>query len=437
MSARNGHAIVLRGDARDLPLPDDSVDLIVTSPPYWAQRSYQDGGQHYDGQIGDESSPGAYIDSLLDCVTEWTRVLKPTGSLWVNLGDKYASNPRGPNGSSSALTNGAQQRPGRSGVSASAAGVPRKSLLLLPERFRIACVDKIGLIARETVVWNKTNGMPESATDRCRRSHEDWVHLTKAERYYSAVDYLRTPPSGYARRPGAKRVPAPGQRQRTMSDSCNPLGALPGSVWSLPTQPLIVPPHVAHEACCGGAPVPGCQQGLRHFAAFPTALPRTIINGWCPRVVCLACGEGRRPAVDTGPARGDHNGDSRNLIEGRISNGHERNRLYRERRATATGIGIGIGRRIVGETCACLDVAAPTRPGVVLDPFGGTGTTALVASALGRVGITVDRSADYCRLAQWRTSDSRQIAKAMGQKPPAVQHRKDPGQLDIFDAAEA
>jgi DNA modification methylase len=84
-------ATVLRGDARNLPLPDASVDLIVTSPPYWSLRSYLDNGEHYDGQIGAEATPAAYIDSLIDCTREWVRVLKPTGSRCVNLGDKYST----------------------------------------------------------------------------------------------------------------------------------------------------------------------------------------------------------------------------------------------------------------------------------------------------------------------------------------------------------
>jgi hypothetical protein len=73
---------------------------------------------------------------------------------------------------------------------------------------------------------------------------------------------------------------------------------------------------------------------------------------------------------------------------------------------------------------------APTRPAIILDPFGGTGTTALVAHALGRVGITVDMSADYSRLAAWRTSDRGELAKAMRVPKPAP---VPDGQLDMFD----
>jgi DNA modification methylase len=86
-----GTAQVIRADARNLPLADNSVDLVVTSPPYFALRSYQDGGEHYAGQIGSEPTPAEFVAALLDVTRECVRVLKPSGSLWVNLGDKYAS----------------------------------------------------------------------------------------------------------------------------------------------------------------------------------------------------------------------------------------------------------------------------------------------------------------------------------------------------------
>lgn len=76
---------------------------------------------------------------------------------------------------------------------------------------------------------------------------------------------------------------------------------------------------------------------------------------------------------------------------------------------------------ITGYACACSRPDAPTRPAIILDPFGGTGTTALLAHALGRHGITIDRSADYCRLAAWRTSDRGELARALEvPKPPPV-----------------
>ena len=84
-----GRAYVLRGDAANLPLPDESVDLVVTSPPYFGLRDYRDGGGSLAGQIGAEATPQAFVDALLGCTAEWVRVLKPSGSIFVNLGDKY------------------------------------------------------------------------------------------------------------------------------------------------------------------------------------------------------------------------------------------------------------------------------------------------------------------------------------------------------------
>ena len=82
--------VVIRADARTLPLPDGCADLIVTSPPYFGLRSYTDDGAHYGGQIGSEATPAEWLAALVACTREWVRVLKPSGSLFVNLYDKYA-----------------------------------------------------------------------------------------------------------------------------------------------------------------------------------------------------------------------------------------------------------------------------------------------------------------------------------------------------------
>jgi DNA modification methylase len=325
-----GTATILRADARSLPIADASVDLIVTSPPYFALRSYTDGGEHYDGQIGAEATPAEYITALLACTVEWARVLKPTGSIFVNLGDKYAEKA-GPGHADrgDGTVTFRPERPRRRQVP----GVRPKSLMLLPERYRIGCADRLGLIVRQVQIWSKPNGLPESVKDRTRRAHEDWVHLTKRPRYYADLDPLREEPTRWdpPRKLGTRNktprhtVAADYTGWKDHMVSNNPLGTTPGSVWVIPTEPLSVPDHLDVE----------------HYAAFPTEWPRRLITGWCPAV------------------------------------------------------------------------------GTVLDPFGGTGTTALVAKVLGRHGISVDRSADYCRLAEWRTTDPGQLAKAMRvEKPP-------------------
>lgn len=405
---------LIRGDALDLPLADGSVDLVVTSPPYFGLRSYTDGGAHYSGQIGDEATPAEFVDSLLAATREMARVLKPSGSIWVNLGDKYQT----------------------IGPSRSAPGVRAKSLIGIPWRYALRCIDDLGLILRAEVCWSKPNGLPESVTDRVRRSHETWFHFTKSPRYYSAVDELRTPHVDARTRPRNGGPSAAWGRDGKLGDvtgerhnTGNPLGALPGSVWSISTEPLTVPDHL----------------GVDHYAAFPMEWPRRLVTGWSPRAVCSACGEGRRPVVasvgldmsrpqarraqqladraglteehlrallsvgvsDTGRGKATQSGTGKNTPEVYALADEARDALggyareYLLRRPTA-----------FTDECACPDTSAPSTPGVVLDPFGGTGTTALVADALGRHGISVDMSADYLRIAQWRTTDPRQRARA-------------------------
>lgn len=358
-------AIVTQGDARALSFPDGSIDLIVTSPPYLGLRSYQDGGQHYATQIGSEATPAEFIAALVACTGEMARVLKPTGSIFVNLGDKYG---------------------------------PDKSLRLLPERYRIACTDDLDLIARAVIVWSKPNGLPESVTDRVRRSHEDWVHLTKSPRYFQAVDEIREPHAEHTLKyygAGTKKKQAkrPYAEESGRGDgggftSVGSLGKLPGSVWTIATQPLRVPAEL----------------NVNHFAAFPMEWPRRLITGWCPREVCTACGEGRRPVTERASAE-RHNGGRAPILQ------YDAHVAAKYADNDTRTLSIKPDYRITGYACACPDTSAPSTPGVVLDPFGGTGTTALVADVLGRTGISVDASADYGRIAQWRTTDSKQRAR--------------------------
>ena len=409
-------ATVLRADARCLPLADDSVDLVVSSPPYWSLRSYQDAGEHYAAQIGAEASPAEFVDALIEVTRELMRVTKPAGSIWINLGDKYNAY-NGNRGEGTIQRNDVRQSAPR-GNGLDVAGVRAKSLIGIPWRYAIRCIDELGLILRAEVIWSKPNGLPESVTDRVRRSHEQWFHFTLNPRYYSAVDEIREPairddPRASGKRYSVGVMNRPGSEHRGLAAKPNnPLGSLPGSVWEIATEPLKVPAEL----------------GVDHFAAFPTEWPRRIIQGWSPAGVCVECGEGRRPAIDKSLAildRGDV-GSRGSKFTG-SHEWHEHNRYGQDKvygRSEVT---------ITGYACACPEPTAPTTPGVVLDPFGGTGTTALVAKALGRHGISVDMSADYCRLAKWRTTDEAQLAKAMRVEKPAQQTT---GQISMLDLLE-
>jgi DNA modification methylase len=398
-------ASIVRGDARHLPLPATSVDLIVTSPPYFGLRSYQDGGEHYDGQIGAEATPREYVAALLECTAEWMRVLKPEGSLWINLGDKYSgAQAQNDKRDSARIDSAAYWRQ----TNPKNTGIPAKSLMGFPWRYALRCIDDLGLILRAEVIWSKPNGLPESVTDRVRRSHEQWFHMVKSPRYFSAVDEIREPHIAPERNHGENAMRGRNVNiVRTGTGSyagSNALGKVPGSVWEIATQPLKVPAELA----------------VQHFASFPLELPRRIISGWSPSGICTACGEGRRPTV----TRDRRN--TRPLLE---TTAHLAAHQGNDGRAFSRG---ETDVAITGYACACPDTIAPTRPSVVLDPFGGTGTTSLVADVLGRHGVSVDMSADYCRLAAWRTTDPGERARAIGVPKPAPVMT---GQGDLFGEA--
>lgn len=405
-------ATILRADALALPIADASVDLVVTSPPYFGLRSYQDGGEHYAGQLGSEPTPAEFVDALIAATREMVRVLKPSGSIWVNLGDKYAGStrhmPTHRGSVSEHHSRGMAESQSATVGDIETPGIRPKSLIGIPWRYAIRCIDELGLILRAEVIWSKPNGLPESVTDRVRRSHEQWFHFTVQPRYFSAVDEIREAHSDNAHARRADGKPTPKQlagldgsvRRGYMAETyTNPLGKLPGSVWTVPTEPLRVPESL----------------GVDHFAAFPTEWPRRIIAGWSPRGVCSACGEGRRPVAERKPMvwRPGPKSDCY-AVDGTT-------------RKVASGTMLAPAEtRITGYACACPEPTAPATPGVVIDPFGGTGTVALVADTLGRHGISVDLSADYCRLAQWRTSDPKQRAKAARVDPaPEVPEPQD------------
>lgn len=401
-----GTASIIRANSRDLPLADNSVDLVVTSPPYFALRSYQDGGEHYAGQIGDEPTPAEFVASLLEVTRECVRVLKPSGSLWVNLGDKYNAY-NGGRGPGTIQDNEPRQSVPR-GNGLDVKSVRPKSLIGIPWRYALRCIDDLGLILRAEVIWAKPNGLPESVTDRVRRSHEQWFHMTLEPRYYSAVDEIReaTNPANDAH--SAKYREAARTYGRAATDAHprsdgngnglftpNPLGKLPGSVWTVPTEPLRVPDHL----------------GIDHFAAFPTEWPKRIIQGWSPAGVCVECGEGRRPVVQKELEHVSFTSNAKTLRGNQVDHAVQQVRTRHGRaannvsRETAT---------ITGYACACPEPTAPTTPAVVLDPFGGTGTTAMVAKALGRHGIQrrhVRRLLPPRRVANQRPRPARQGAR--------------------------
>jgi hypothetical protein len=144
------------GDSRTVlsKIPDQAVDFCMTSPPYWGHRQYDESG------IGLESRYVEYIDNLLAVITEVHRILKDTGSFWLNIGDAY----RG------------------------------KSLVGLPWRVALRMLDEQGWMMRNNVVWHKVKGGPDNSRDKLRNVHENLFHFVKTDRAYYDIDAIRIRP---------------------------------------------------------------------------------------------------------------------------------------------------------------------------------------------------------------------------------------------------
>ncbi|MEU1443066.1 DNA-methyltransferase [Streptomyces mirabilis] len=255
---------MLLGDALEQlrTLPDGSVDCIVTSPPYFGLRDYGTPGQY-----GLEATPAAYVETMRTVFAEARRVLAEEGTLWLNLGDSYAYPP------GSAGRQGDGQRKGRTFTAEGLHGtiaLPPKNLLMIPERVAMAFQDD-GWILRNKIVWNKTNAMPASVTDRFSNRYEHLFLFTQAERYWFDLEAVKVPVTGHAQ--GKAHSKAYAQALGTETDKVarrfgiNETTTLhqqndlrnPGDVWSIPTRPYTA----------------------AHFAVFPIDLPLRCIKAGC------------------------------------------------------------------------------------------------------------------------------------------------------------
>jgi DNA modification methylase len=280
---------LLAGDAVEQlrTLPDGSVNCVVTSPPYYGLRDY--GGN--PGQIGLENTPTELVARLVDVFAEVRRALADDGTLWLNIGDSYASKTKGSGGTARVTlagpATGSYFTPRRINPD-----VPDKNLIGIPWRTAFALQDD-GWTLRNAAVWHKPNAMPESVRDRLSCRYEHVFLLTKSRRYHFDLDAIREPLaypealtqgivfggksggegklSSSSRRGGGHRSVyggdvQPGQRRPKNGGpgphhrAENERGRNPGDVWTIPTRPL-------PEA---------------HFAAFPIDLPRRCILAGCP-----------------------------------------------------------------------------------------------------------------------------------------------------------
>ena len=181
-------ATIYIGDVLDRlrEMPEESVQCVVTSPPYWGLRDYG-----VIGQIGLEATPAEFLAKMVEVFREVRRVLRKDGTCWVNMGDSYTRNGGTEGG-------GNRKQMHLEGVQKRMCSIPdgcrlkAKDLVGMPWRMAFALQDD-GWWLRQDIIWSKPNPMPESVTDRCTKAHEYLVWLTKSARYYFDRDAIRTP----------------------------------------------------------------------------------------------------------------------------------------------------------------------------------------------------------------------------------------------------
>ena len=165
-------------------MPDKSIDCVITSPPYWQLRDY-----NYPEQWGLEPTFEEYLEHLWQMMDEIYRVLKPEGTVWINLGDTYGGGVAGKGGDTgyhikdNPLIKGTKFDIGHKKPL-------NKSLLLIPHRFAIGCIDR-GWKMRNDIIWAKRNAMPESVTDRFSKKHEYMFFMVKSDKYYFNLDAIK------------------------------------------------------------------------------------------------------------------------------------------------------------------------------------------------------------------------------------------------------
>lgn len=451
---------IICGDARSAlaGMPEQSVQTCVTSPPFYSLRDYHvppsvwggasecahewteweeqhderedvahaktrttdrcwgDASRRFDGNhqkhragsfcrlcgawlgcLGLDPTPGLYVAHLVDVFAAVHRVLHPSGTVWLNLGDSFAGSwgnqgrkegrgtQRPINGPM--MQNIAAGYPSREhNTGAVPPGLKHKDLMMLPHRAAMA-LQEWGWWVRSTIVWAKSNPMPESVSDRPTQSHDYIFLLAKNASYYYDADAIREPhtmrvqrrPSGHKR-----RRPGPLLPEHTWSGTArdepgfdgHPAGRNKRSVWTINTEPY-------EEA---------------HFATFPQKLVEPcILAGTSEAGCCARCGAPWQRVVEHGvPERmGGHAG---------VSHGHADGPMARGGKGQWDEGHMPVVRpvRTVGWQPGCPCQAGPAVPCRVLDPFCGSGTTLLVAKRLGRTGVGIDLNPEYCRLAERR-----------------------------------
>lgn len=339
---------------------------------------------HYfePAEIGLEETPEAYVAKLVEVFREVRRVLRDDGTLWLNLGDSY-SGYKGDNygktkGNLTARTPIANDKPLRTGTPQTS-GLGEKQLLGIPWRVAFA-LQADGWILRQDIIWHKPNPMPESVKDRCTKAHEYLFLLAKSKRYWFDSEAIKEEARNWGTRDRSNmrggttdpKLKHHGLRGKDHEE--NPTRNR-RSVWSICPRPY------------KGA----------HFAVFPPELIVPCIKAGCPETCCAKCGNGMVRKVEKTKTFESGSGRSGNKISGKQD-------LSASKTNTTPDIRMGpvTHTRTVGFTASCKCNYDATTPGIVLDPFAGSGTTGQVVRSLGRNAVLIELNEAYKPLIEKR-----------------------------------
>jgi len=364
---------IICGDCLEVmkEMPNESIDMVITSPPYWGLRDYGTGPD----QLGLEPTPEVYIEHLTEIFNEVKRVLKREGTLWLNMGDTYNAGRSGGWAGGKEGFSRPDIAPNQSGVNVG--DLQPKCLCMIPERLAWSLIQN-GWILRNKIIWYKPNAMPSSVTDRFSNRWEYLYMFSKSQRYYFDLDAVREPCSEVSinraeyenrRVEQGKGISKIGHKSDHYGMPArfvklDPLGKNPGDVFEINTQPF-------PEA---------------HFAVFPEKLCEKPIKAGCPEEVCKKCGKARERIVE------EKRGEAVSSMS-----------ITKERGNPRKGGDIYhpiIESKTIGWTsCSC---GVDFEGGIVLDPFCGAGTALYMAKEMKRRYIGIDIKEKYCEMARRR-----------------------------------
>jgi DNA modification methylase len=385
-------------------LPAESVQCCVTSPPYYGLRDYG-----VDGQFGLEKTPEEYVEKLVAVFREVRRVLRDDGTVWLNLGDSYASGKGtcyNPGGGFSSLGKerkeaGAHPLDRGNKSTLKASGLKPKDLIGIPWRVAFA-LQADGWWLRSEIIWAKANPMPESVIDRPTKSHEQIFLLSKSTRYFYDSWAVKEPclsgPSDIKKmteslaRIGGKHKELIDPLSKASSTTNighkravgNPSGRNRRSVWDINTVPF-----------------PGS-----HFAVFPPVIPEICIKaGTSEKGCCPECGSPWERVTTKGEPIQQHWAPG---TQEKIDKAQGKHGVSSVMNTGFTTPQITTGWR---PTCMCGEYGPcatddpthlPPIPCTVLDPFSGAGTTGMVAERLDRKYIGIELNPDYVAIGEAR-----------------------------------